>query len=1652
VVDLPTALKPAYGREVSVAIPGEKTAYPARYAVREASDVQPSHNAESFAPNPAYPYQNDRDYTQSGNAARVIKNSTPGLFSPEYTTTESPTAEHGAPVIDQGGNALGGNNRTMTLQRVYGRAGAEAEAYKSALVRRAAQFGLDPAELDRFKNPVLVRERVGTVDAQREITDFNKKASADLAPAEQAVSDGRRLSRAAMERITGSLEDVGEESTLAQALRGDDGANVINALVRDGVITEQEKNGYIDDRGQLTADAKTRIGQMIVGRLFGSPAEYTRTAPELRGKLERAAPHVLRVEGREGWALTEPVREALAYTEWLTAHGMKDVKVPDERADEVGKFAAPMIERGYLTADELKGMFETEGKRKGYLKKDGLAALKTIARRYQEQEGFLGQEEIGERPTFSPEAMAIARVLRESPLRAASAFRRYANDEALSRPGAQTSLYAPPTREEAFNDAFRPKGGSGAMAAPRIRREAGEMQPERILDDNAILRKLQDSYLPRSKRDAGADAVRMAERIRAAMAGGGARALSESNLSMQRNALRDHLNAEFPGLLDAPGDSLFGRAEEQRVAREAEADRARLEGERLTAQFQAPVTREEQLRRLRRGEKAPQTNLFEATPEKPQGDLFGSEKGGANLGAVTVGLDKLVSEDIAPTLRNAATGVAEFADDILTVLLPAARGVEAKNAALIMRERLAELARRGDRAQASLAVAKKFFDKRTAAANYEFINRVETGEAQALPELDAIAKVLRTLLDGRRAEVQALGKGKLQRFYENYFPHVWQRRTEAGKVFAAFFGRRPLEGGKSFLKERKYPTFADGLAAGLKPISDNPVDLVVMKTREMDRYIMAHQVLEEWKETGLAKFVDARHGHAAKGWKKVDDPIGTVYGQSVQQIPEYPNEGVYKALEATADNLKLRRKRGFKIGGPALGYAGQGGGVATRHGTGEEVLAHEIGHQIEFKYDLSDRLINYPGGIMAERIKALRQSVTGQGPASAQARQDLKALKLVIARRVKIKQELRDLADLRGGPTAYVRNRDEKMAAIVQAWTGAREAFRRTAPTVFEEWEKFLGEHAEFKPLRELEGSMNQTGIAQPFDVGGLVIKGHWWAPEGAARILNNYLSPGLRTRSGAFRAVLGLNNVLNQFQLGMSAFHLGFTSADAAVSRAALGFEALMRGRPVAAAKAFVTTPAAPFTNALQGNKLLKEWFKPGSQGGEIGKIVDGLVAAGGRVQMDEFYQTRIAEKMRAAFRAGNVWGGLLRAPFAGVEAVSDVIMKQVVPRQKLGVFADLARFEMERLGPNATHEQTREALAKVWDSVENRMGQMTYDNLFWNRMGKDLAMIGVRSVGWNLGTIREIGGGAIDLVKEPVKKAGGKPPHEINTHRIAYLMGLATVSAVMGAIYQYLATGKGPEEPKDYFFPRTGELDASGRPERVSLPTYVKDVYHYGTEPGRTITNKVAPIWSLFGEMLHNQDFYGNEIRNVDDPLVEQMLDAVKHVGKGFEPFGIRNLERNPAASTRSKVEQFVGITRAPAALERTGAERLATELMREQIPEGGRTHEQAARRDAEREIAQLARQGKEYADKARDYLKRGVLTERDLRDTFRDLGTPPLERTFNRLSLESALRVWEKASAEERRGLRPMLLRKAEALKDRPAVEQAILIPKLRKALGR
>lgn len=553
-------------------------------------------------------------------------------------------------------------------------------------------------------------------------------------------------------------------------------------------------------------------------------------------------------------------------------------------------------------------------------------------------------------------------------------------------------------------------------------------------------------------------------------------------------------------------------------------------------------------------------------------------------------------------------------------------------------------------------------------------------------------------------------------------------------------------------------------------------------------------------------------------------------------------------------------------------------------------------------------------------------------------------------------------------------------------------------------------------------------------DAGELVIAGKYFVPKSAAKVINNYLSPGLGG-SKVFRGWRTSGNLLNQAQLGVSAFHLGFTSMESIISKVALVNNALSRGDVKTAVIKGIQAPVAPIENFLRGNKLYKAWIN-GTTDPIMSNILNGLIAGGGRVKMDSFYRTNITRNMKRAFAQGNIGGGMFRIPGAILEQVSKPIMEIIVPRQKLGVFMDLMDWELKQK-PNMTPIELRATSGKIWDSVDNRMGQLVYDNLFWNKIAKDLGFVGVRSLGWNLGTFRELGGGAIDIGKNIADLSRGKGTEL--SYRSSYLISLPIVTGVTGAILNYLMTGDMPgyqdgketgNTLKDMYFPRTGRKTLNGDDDRISLPTYMKDIYHYGKAPLETLSNKLHPLIGMTAEMLDNKDFYGNKIANEDDPLMKQILSETGYIGKSTLPFAYRGLERN-LEQGESKIKSalpFIGLTPAPATIVRTPAQNLAYEYSAEQQPIGGRTQEQSEKSKRKSKLRGKVRSTNEgIPQELVEEFNDGKLSEDEVYDILKSRYESPLQRSLSSLPIDKAINVYRIANDAEKANIRDDILQK-------------------------
>jgi len=935
-----------------------------------------------------------------------------------------------------------------------------------------------------------------------------------------------------------------------------------------------------------------------------------------------------------------------------------------------------------------------------------------------------------------------------------------------------------------------------------------------------------------------------------------------------------------------------------------------------------------------------------------------------------------------------------------------------------MEEALTKMRSRFDRS--AVSPFWRFKDGEPLPYNYRMIDAIERGDFSGLkPEVRTMAEQMHKQMMAWLDRLHAVDPQAIKDYIQNYFPHLWKNEKQAKVVLGQILGRRPLEGGKDFLKQRTIQLFSEGLAAGLRPLHDNPVDLWLARAKSVEQYIMAQKVRQYADARGMTHFVSLG-GASTEGWRRPKDSSFTVYAPPTEKVTEWIDKAVYDGLNRFAASLGIRHVRGkverdasgnivapkVKGLGRALGYSITGGNeIHTNIGTETSVLAHEIGHQLDERYNLWENLLK-------------RDSGEGHKPG---------------------RSELRAIADLTGRGKA-ARSPAEKIAQMVEIYVHAPGDMLEAAPRIYNWFDNFIKTTPELSALADIHPGIELTKVVSEQNKFGLTEVGHYEMPEPVTQIMDNYLSPGL-SRFMAYRAVRQASMSLSGIQL-MGGFHLGFTTADVLASNQALALRYLAEGRPLkglgmALGAVYRALPLPlPGTNIMQGAKYRDAMLHPEKYAEDV-LIAQALEQAGVRTKVDDFWQAQVTRHMVRAFSQGpSGWVQTpFLAPFAIAEQMMRPILEYIVPRQKIGVMADMARFELDRLGPNATGEAKRAALQKAYDSVENRMGQMTYDNINMNRTVKDLGLLGFRAFGWQLGKFRELGGGVGDYALA-AKQLATTGRFEM-THRMAYVPAMVMTYGAIGGLLTYLMTGKGAQTYQDYFQPPTGEKDANGNPVRMNLPGYLKDLIGYYKHPVETVSHSLNPLLSPIIDLLQNKDFYGVEIHS-QDPNVNWGVKAMQDLafaGKSMVPFSVTGEAKlkDEGATGIKRIGPYFGVTPMPVRMAMTPAQAEAAAITASGFSNKARSHEEFERSQIMAKVMSLDRVGRH--EEAMDALQAGVASGMVGKAGYTALGKrlqlTPLQWQVKHMSPEDeGYRVWRLANDGEKAALQPILAARMQA----------------------
>lgn len=1003
----------------------------------------------------------------------------------------------------------------------------------------------------------------------------------------------------------------------------------------------------------------------------------------------------------------------------------------------------------------------------------------------------------------------------------------------------------------------------------------------------------------------------------------------------------------------------------------------------------------------------------------------GGKSAGVTLGSGLGGLQdtyetlaNAAKENIPELAKGTATAVSEPIKDVSqglkTLLAPTTKSPEHVRAAEIASQHLiGEVERNVQGVKYRFAEAKTYFDK--------LLGKGEEGKRESVAFMEALdkgtltdnpyAKQVKELLEENKKQIGEVSPEKMQWLKEDYFPRLVEQKDVPAAI--EYLSRRPLGGKKGFLKQRVFDDIMELEAAGFKLKSYNPIDLLEESNLSVQRYVSWQKALKEYNANGDIKFINLGE-KVPDGFAKLDDKFGTVYAPPTLIAKEYVDRAVYDGLLKVADKLGVDHKRAGSAGRGKLGYSIQGGDkIVTQYATELSVLAHEIGHQIDYKYNLWDKII---GKDIKPQGKDIRNA------------------------------ELRAMADLKfegSESSAYykakIRKTPEKMARLLEAYIHAPEKFKEVAPTIFETFDKFIRDTPELKDLADIKPSISLKELQTEKRLSGLPLIGYRVAKKPTAEILNNYLSKSIYSNEHfgtLYKGYMAVANTLNQAQLGIgSAFHAGFTTSETIFSGMANNMKDIYRlatgkGNFTDTVKGIVDTVKAPVANPLEGGKILKEYLAHGSTNNPaIQTVAKAVEIAGGRAYMEAPLQTHQYEAMMKDWYSGNKLKAALRSPVAFTELSAKPILHWLVPRQKLVVFGELVS-RIVKNNPGKSLEELRPELRQAWNRVDSRLGQVVNERLFVDNAAKNVIQGLVRAPGWTGGTIVEIGGSLKDtasFIKE--WKKTGKLPAEL-PDRVAYTLSLLIGTAVANGALTYAFTGEMPQGI-DYWAFRTGDTDEKGRPQRFLLPTYAKDIFSYANNPGSTLIAKSHPVLGMISNVIRNKDYYGVEIRHPGDNPIQQASDLTKFGIKQYEPFWIRGAGKITEAGggvMKTLTEHpgkllapEIGIMPASSEYTNTAAEKVMSEIYQRR-PLSTKTKAEFEKQTA---IRSFKKRIKEHdPELSRDMAQAivdGVITQKDRQHILESRRETLLQSGIKHLTAEQAMEVFDVANEDEKRQIR-------------------------------
>ena len=207
----------------------------------------------------------DRGQNRNANSVAAKIGARGERFYPEGLVSTTPWAQDGPPTVLSDGEAVGGNTRAKMVAYLEAHNPAKWEEYKRHLAAQAPSFGLDPAEVNRMRRPVLVRvvdRPESKQDLTRLVVAINTPTTSKLSTAEQAAADASLLPDTLLDSF-----QMGEGEAFRSAIRKGANAPAMQTMIRE---LFPDMAGATDTGAQLSRGHLDRMEAAIIAKGLGA--------------------------------------------------------------------------------------------------------------------------------------------------------------------------------------------------------------------------------------------------------------------------------------------------------------------------------------------------------------------------------------------------------------------------------------------------------------------------------------------------------------------------------------------------------------------------------------------------------------------------------------------------------------------------------------------------------------------------------------------------------------------------------------------------------------------------------------------------------------------------------------------------------------------------------------------------------------------------------------------------------------------------------------------------------------------------------------------------------------------------------------------------------------------------------------------------------------------------------------------------------------------------------------------------------------------------------------------------------------------------------------------------------------------------------------